>query len=190
MDEQFSVELKNSLVCLGEGGLIVYPTDTVWGLGCDATNDAAVASLLKLKMKVQGQGLIILLDKPEKIKDYVKELDEQNIHKLTSLGKPLTLIFDDGHGVARQVLHENGSIAIRIPSDEFCRSLVIQLGKPIVSTSANLSMDTLPNSYSDISESILKGVDYVVNLRREKIMNSPSDIAKVQPDGSLEYIRI
>lgn len=182
-------ELEHTLKVLKEGGIILYPTDTVWGIGCDATNFEAVAKIYQLKKRIETKSMICLVADDRMLKKYVKEFPEvaQNIVDLAE--NPITIIYDDAQNIASNLIAEDNTIAIRIPDHEFCYQLCRKLNGAIVSTSANISGLPTPKSFKEISQDILKGVDYVVNLQREKIKARPSSIIKIKNDGTVAVIR-
>lgn len=183
-------EVKKAVEILREGGLILYPTDTVWGIGCDATNEAAVQRLLQLKGRASDKGLIVLLDVAGRLETYVKEVPNNAWDLIEFSEKPLTIIYDTPQRIAENAKASDGSIGIRITKDEFCQKIIEQLKKPIVSTSANLSGRPFPESFADIGEEVLQGVDYVVNLRRtEKKINPPSTVLRLKNDGQIIFLR-
>lgn len=181
-------ELSSALERLRSGQLILYPTDTVWGVGCDATNSNAVAKIYQLKNREESKSLVILVSSLTMLKKYTDEIPEKVLDLLERTEKPTTIIYNNPKGFAHNTIAENHTIAIRIPKHEFCVQLIESLGKPIVSTSANISGDATPKSFSEISQPILDGVDYVVNLEREKITQKSSTILKINGDA-IEVIR-
>ncbi|MBC8474470.1 MAG: L-threonylcarbamoyladenylate synthase [Cryomorphaceae bacterium] len=179
-----STEVNNALQVLINGGIILYPTDTIWGIGCDATNEKAVAKIFKLKKRVDSKSLISLVaDKKQlkKITGYIPSLD------ITS--SPTTIIYPSAVGLSKKLIASNGSAAIRIVQDDFCKKLIKKFGKAIVSTSANISGAASPKKFSEISEEIKKNVDYIVNLRHDELMTTPSAILIINEDGSITKIR-
>ncbi|WP_308991241.1 L-threonylcarbamoyladenylate synthase [Mariniflexile litorale] len=182
-------EINNALQILKEGGLILYPTDTVWGIGCDAANTEAVKKIYALKQRVDSKALICLVADDRMLKKYVKQIPEVALNILDITDKPTTIIYDDAQNLAPNLIAEDGTIAIRIPDDEFCFQLCRRLNGAIVSTSANISGYPTPNSFKEIQQEVLKGVDYVVNLHREKNCNKPSSIIKLSNNGVVKIIR-
>ena len=183
-------EITKSLEILKSGGTIVYPTDTIWGIGCDATNEAAVEKVFTAKQRQDSKSLIILLDDAIKIPDYVKDVPEMAWDLIDLATTPLTIIFDGAKNLAKNLIAPNGSIAIRVTADPFCKELIKKHKKPITSTSANISGGISPTCFADIDESILKQADYVVNLRRtEKSNIKPSSIIKIFENNRFEIIR-
>lgn len=185
----FQPEIKACLEALQNGGLILYPTDTVWGIGCDATNPDAVKKVYELKQRVDSKALICLAVDDRMLKNYIEELSQVALDIIEIASKPTTIIYDGAKNLAPNLIAEDGSIAFRIPDDDFCYWLLRKFNKAIVSTSANISGNPTPKSFKEISPDILKGVDYVVNLHREKINTKPSSIIKLSNDGQVKIIR-
>jgi L-threonylcarbamoyladenylate synthase len=182
-------EINKALEVLKNGGLILYPTDTVWGIGCDATNPEAVKKVYALKQREDSKALICLVADDRMLKKYVKKVPEVALNIIDVTDKPTTIIYDDAQNLAPNLIAEDGTIAIRIPDDEFCFQLSRRLNSAIVSTSANISGYPTPNSFKEIQQEVLKGVDYVVNLHREKICAKPSSIIKLSNNGVVQVIR-
>ena len=182
-------EIKTCLEVLNNGGLILYPTDTVWGIGCDATNPEAIKKVYQLKQREDSKSLICLAADDRMLKKYVKEVPQVAIDIIEIADKPTTIIYDEAQNLAQNLIADDGSIAFRIPDDDFCYWLLRKFNKPIVSTSANISGEPTPNSFKEISAPILKGVDYVVNLQRDKICKNPSSIIKLSNNGVVKVIR-
>ncbi|TXE09497.1 threonylcarbamoyl-AMP synthase [Gelidibacter salicanalis] len=182
-------EISNALEVLKDGGLILYPTDTVWGIGCDATNPDAVKKVYELKERQDKKALICLVADDRMLGRYVKEIPKVAYDLFEVSEDPITIIYDDAQNLAANLIAEDRSIAIRIPDDDFCFQLIRRFGKPIVSTSANISTQPTPKSFKEIAPRILKGVDYVVNLHREKMCTKPSAIIKLSANGKVKIIR-
>ncbi len=188
--EETLQEIRNCNDVLQKGGIILYPTDTIWGIGCDATNEEAVAKIFKLKKREDSKSMIVLLDNEAKLQSYVREVPDAAWDLIEFSEKPLTIIYDNAKNLAKNVIADDGSIGIRITKDEFCKLLIGKFRKPVVSTSANVSGNEPPTSFSDIDESIINGVDYVVNLRQaEHIKVPPSTIIKIGGGGKFVFIR-
>ena len=177
-------EIENCIAVLKKGGLILYPTDTVWGIGCDATNPEAVDKVFKLKQRSDEKPLICLM-----LNEYVENVPEVAYDILKFAKKPTTIIYDDPIRVAENIIAADNSLAIRVTKDEFCKKMIQRFRKPLVSTSANISGEKTPQSYAEIDPLILEGVDYVVNLHHEKKSGKPSSIIKLKNDGSVKVIR-
>lgn len=175
---------------LSAGGIILYPTDTIWGLGCDATNPEAVNKIMRLKKRDESKSLIVLLSNPNDVTAYVTKLPANWIETISSFTRPTTIIYEQGRNLAPKLIAADGSIAIRIIKEPFCNSLIQAFGKPIVSTSANVSASPSPKQYNEISVEIKNGVDYIVNQRREEFMTEkPSAIIRLMEDGSKKILR-
>jgi len=172
--------MEEVISCLKQEKTILYPTDTVWGLGCDATNEEAVKKIYQLKNREESKSLIILVNSIEMLQDYVENIHEKALQILKESKKPTTIIYNNPKGLAPNMIASDNTIAIRIPQDEFCVQLIKEFGKPIVSTSANVSGEPTPKSFSEISEAILKNVDYVVDLHQEKVAEKSSTILKIE----------
>ena len=183
-------EIKKSLEVLKDGGVILYPTDTIWGLGCDATNETAVQKILTIKNRPAEKSLIILLDTDNKLQSYVTEVPEVAYDLIEYAENPLTIIFSGAKNLAQGVINMDGTVGIRIVRHDFCTKLVERFRKPIVSTSANLSGQNSPRFFDEIDSEILDSVDYVVEFQQEdKSLKKPSTIIKLGPSGQFEFIR-
>ncbi len=190
MKQSFDDELKRAVAVLKEGGTILYPTDTIWGIGCDATSATAVEKIVNLKKRNENKSLIVLVDDESRLQRFVKDVPSNAWDLIEFSDRPLTIIYPKGVGLPPSVLAADGSVAIRIVKDEFCKQLIRKLNKPIVSTSANISSQAAPANYSDIGDEVLQGVDYVVNLRQNEKNNAlPSVILKLELDGKIKFIR-
>lgn len=186
MDE----EIRKAIEVLKAGGTVLYPTDTVWGIGCDATNKEAVDKVYKIKQRSESKSLIVLVDNDQKLNKYLKDVPAIAWDLIEFADKPLTIIYPDARGLAPNAIAEDGTVAIRLTSDEFCKKLIGKFNKPIISTSANISGEATPQSFSAISPDILKSVDYVVNWRQhEKNNPPPSTIIQLQMNGEIKIIR-
>lgn len=185
----YKTEMQNCMETLKRGGLILYPTDTVWGIGCDATNADAVDKVYALKKRNESQALICLVSDYKMLNQFVEDVPEVAYDILKYAIKPTTIIYDDPIRVAENLIADDNSLAIRVSKDKFSNELVKRFRKPIVSTSANISGEKTPQSYAEISPEILKGVDYVVNLQRSKQSGKPSAIIKLTNDGKVTVIR-
>jgi L-threonylcarbamoyladenylate synthase len=164
----YSKDIENCLLALKSGGLILYPTDTIWGIGCDATNEEAVEKTYIAKERPSNKSLIILVADEREVLHYVANPDLRVFDYLQSTGKPTTVIYEGAIGLATNLPGEDGSIAIRITKDEFCRHLIKRFRKPIVSTSANISGQPAPANFSEISNELKKRVDYIVRYRQDE----------------------
>lgn len=182
-------EITTVLETLKQGGLILYPTDTVWGIGCDASNPEAVKKIFQLKQREDSKALICLVADDRMLKKYVKKIPEAAFSILDITEEPITIIYDEPQNLASNLIAEDNTIAIRIPDNDFCFQLLRRFNGAIVSTSANISGFQTPKSFKEIAPEILKGVDYVVNLHHEKINTKPSSIIKLSNDGIVKVIR-
>lgn len=182
-------EIENTLTVLKRGGLILYPTDTVWGIGCDGTNPEAVEKVFKLKNRSDKKSLICLVSDFKMLNEYVEDVPEVAYDILKYALKPTTIIYDNPIRIAENLIAEDNSLAIRVTKDDFCNNLIKRFRRPLVSTSANLSGSPTPQSYAEIDPLILNGVDYIVNLHRDKKSEKPSAIIKLKNDGSVKVIR-
>ncbi len=174
---------------LRNGSSVLYPTETVWGLGCDATNEAAVKKITQIKSRPEGKSYLILLAEDHQLNKYVRAIPDVCWDIIDSAVNPITLIYPEGINLAPGVCAEDGSVGIRITSDPFCAALVKKLNRPILSTSANLSGDPTPTTFEEISDSVKQQVDYVVNLPAHKMSGKSSSVIKVGLDGSFKIIR-
>ena len=181
-------EIERAYQTLKNGGIILYPTDTVWGIGCDSTNKEAVQKIYKLKKRSKNKALIILIAEYANLYKLIDQISP-NAHKEMNKEKPTTVIFDNVKNVSKELLAKDGSAAVRLINDHFCKKLIIKFGQPIVSTSANISGGPNPDIFSDINKELKENVDYIVNLRQDEIMNKPSSIIKINLDGSINKIR-
>lgn len=182
-------EINNSIEALKKGNLILYPTDTVWGIGCDATNEEAVKRVYQLKNREDSKALICLVANQAMLERHVEEIPDVAYDIIDLATKPTTIVFDKPKGLAKNLIASDNTIAIRVASDKFCQYLINKFGKPIVSTSANISGIPSPKNFRAISDEILTGVDYVVNLHQEKENSSPSSIIKLSNNGTVKVIR-
>lgn len=190
MNELMKIETEKCLQVLNAGGLILYPTDTIWGIGCDATNESAVAKVFALKSRRDSKSLIILLDQAGRLPAYIKDVPQQAYELIELSEQPLTVVLDGAKNLAPNLIAEDGSVGVRIVMDEFCRNLISRFRKPIVSTSANISGESAPADFSGISDVIREGVDHIVGLRRDERSNAkPSTIIKVSQNGVIKFIR-
>jgi L-threonylcarbamoyladenylate synthase len=186
----FDSDIDEAVKVLRSGGLILYPTDTVWGIGCDATNAEAVAEIYTLKKREDGKSMIVLLADEKDIIKYVSQPDPKIFDYIKGIHKPTTFIYEGGVGLAENMIQADGTIAIRISGDPFCKQLIRRFGKPVVSTSANISGYPAPAFYEDIDMEIKNGVDYIVQHRQDdQTATSPSAIVKLNADGSISIIR-
>ena len=183
-------DIKNAVKVLREGGVILYPTDTVWGIGCDATNAKAVAKVYNIKHRDDSKALICLVDSDARLQRYVRNVPAVAWDLLDAAIKPTTVILDDATNLAPNLIAEDGSIALRITREAFSHELCYRFQKAIVSTSANISGEPAAQNYRDISEEIINSVDYVCwSRRQEHKPHTPSSIIRLKPDGEVTIIR-
>lgn len=183
-------DIKKAFEVLVSGGLILYPTDTIWGIGCDATNEEAVHRVYELKRRVDSKALITLLDNPIKLDYYIDEVPTIAWDLIELSEKPLTIIYDGARNVAPNLMAEDGSLAIRITKEKFSQELCKRFRKALVSTSANISGEPAPANFDDISEEIKQGVDYIVKYRQDDTSKSKaSSIIKLGKTGEVKIIR-
>lgn len=183
-------EVNKAFEVLKDGGLILYPTDTIWGIGCDATNATAVEKVFKLKGRAEEKSLIIILDNDNKLQSYVNDVPEIAYDLIEYAENPLTIIYSNAKNLAANAIAPDGTVGIRIVKHVFCSHLLQRFRKPIVSTSANLSGQPCPIGFDNINEIIIQGVDYVVNWEQdEKSEKRPSTIMKLEPGGLFSFIR-
>ena len=176
------MDLLKVIDILNNKKTVLYPTDTVWGLGCDATDETAVKKIYALKNREETKSLIILVDSITMLEQYVEEIPQKVMEILQNATKPTTIIYNNPKNLAKNTIAQDNTIAIRIPQDDFCKQLIKEFGKPIVSTSANVSGEPTPKCFSEISKAILNNVDYVVNLQQDKVAEKSSTILKIEGD--------
>lgn len=190
MDTAMKEDIRRALDVLNKGGVILYPTDTIWGIGCDATNEEAVSRVYAIKRRTDAKALITLVDSEAKILGYVREIPDVAWQLIDCSTRPLTIIYDGARHLAPNLLAEDGSVAIRLTREAFSRELCLRFHRPIVSTSANLSGEPSPATFDDISEDIKQAVDYVCTSRRDdRTPARPSSIIKLAANGEVKIIR-
>ncbi len=184
-------EILKSLEVLRNGGIILYPTDTIWGIGCDATNFQSISQIYKIKKRQDNKSMLVLVDSFEMIKNFVEEIPEKVFELVENFIEPLTIIYPKAKNLPQNLVNqEDGSIGIRIVKENFCKNLIKNFAKPIVSTSANLSGNPFPKNFSEIDKEISENVDYIVNFRREEnSVSLPSRIIKVFENNEISIIR-
>ena len=182
-------EILKAYEVIKDGGIILYPTDTVWGIGCDATNAEAVAKIYKLKQRAETQSMIVLMSGEKMMYNVFKEIPEVAWQIMDLSENPTTLVLDGPRNVAPNLIAPDKTLGIRIVKEPFCFKLLERMKKPLVSTSANISGQPTPKSFKEISPEIIKGVDYVVNLHKDKIAGKPSTIIKLTNDSQVKVIR-
>jgi L-threonylcarbamoyladenylate synthase len=183
-------DIKKALEVLRAGGVILYPTDTVWGLGCDATNEEAVKRIFEIKKRVDAKAMLVLVDSEAKLQAYVDEIPDMAWDLIELTTKPLTIIYPDAKNLAANLIAEDKSIGIRVTNEEFSKTLCARFRKPIVSTSANVSGEPTPGIFHEISDKIIHAVDYVVNYRQDSTEGAkPSSIIKLGKGNLIQIIR-
>lgn len=182
--------IKTTTDILFKGGIILYPTDTIWGIGCDATNETAVQKIYEIKQRTDSKSMLVLLDSINKLSGYIREIPGPAIELIEVSDKPLTIIYPEARNLASNLIAKDGSIGIRIIEDDFCTRLLERFRKPIVSTSANISGMESPSCFTEISEEIKDAVDYIIPLRQNDTNTKiASSIIKLEIDGRFKIIR-
>lgn len=188
--ETMTEDIKKACEVMREGGIILYPTDTIWGIGCDATNKEAVERVYNLKKRSDSKAMLVLMDSEAKLERYVDNIPDVAWDLIEVADKPLTIIYSHAKNLATNLLAGDGSVGIRITREEFSRRLGERFRLPIVSTSANVSGEPSPANFSEISDEIKKGVDFIVSYRRdEESKAAPSNIIKLGDGGLIQIIR-
>jgi L-threonylcarbamoyladenylate synthase len=189
MTTDINTEVHNAFEAIKNGGIILYPTDTVWGIGCDATNPEAVKKIYELKQRQETKSMIVIMNTDRMMHTVFKEIPEVAWQILDLSEKPTTLILDNPRNVAPNLIAEDKTLGVRLVKEPFCYKLMERMKKPLVSTSANISGMPTPNSFKEIDHHILDGVDYIVNLHHEKIAAKPSTIIKLGNNLQVKVIR-
>ncbi len=188
--ERYDEDLRAAVKTLREGGIVLYPTDTVWGIGCDATNPEAVAKVFALKQRAEAKSMLVLVDSPMRAQAYVSEIPDVAYDMMELSDKPLTLILDGAKNLAHNLIAEDGSVGIRVTNEKFSHDLCYRFSKPVVSTSANISGHPSAATWAEIEQEIKNGVDYAVNYRRDDSTKAkPSSIVKLKANGEVTVIR-
>ncbi|MFT3994361.1 MAG: L-threonylcarbamoyladenylate synthase [Dysgonomonas sp.] len=183
-------DIKKAFDILVSGGLILYPTDTIWGIGCDATNEEAVRKVYELKKRADSKALIVMVDSPVKLDFYVDGVPDIAWDLIEVADKPLTIVYDNARNVASNLIADDGSLAIRVTNEKFSSELCKRFRKALVSTSANVSGEASPATFDEISDEIKNGVDYIVNYRQDdKTKAKSSSIIKLGKTGEIKIIR-
>ena len=183
-------DIKKACEIMEKGGIILYPTDTIWGIGCDATNEDAVKRVYEIKKRIDSKALIVLVDKPVKVEFYVREVPEIAWDLIDVADKPLTIVYPNARNLATNVLADDGSVGIRITQEPFSRKLCERFRKAIVSTSANISGQPAPTNFNEISDEIKQAVDYVVTYRQDDpYQPSPSSVIWIGEGGVIKILR-
>ena len=190
MAELFKEDIKKACEVMQKGGVILYPTDTVWGIGCDATNEEAVKRIYEIKRREDSKAMLVLVDSQVKVDFYTQDAPQIAWDLIEMSTIPLTIIYDKGRNLAKNLLAEDGSVGIRVTSEEFSKQLCFRFRKAIVSTSANISGEKGASNFSEISKEIIDAVDYVVNYRQDDMSKpKPSSIIKLGNQGQIKVIR-
>ena len=190
MNEAMKEDIQKACEVMNKGGVILYPTDTIWGIGCDATNEEAVKRVYEIKKRADSKAMLVLVDNAVKVDFYVNQAPEVAFDLIELSTKPLTIIYDDAKNLAPNLIAEDGSIGIRVTSEEFSNQLCFRFRKAIVSTSANVSGEPSPATFAEISEEIKQSVDYIVQSRQnEKTSSKSSSIIKLGKGGQVKVIR-
>lgn len=183
-------DIKKACEVMQEGGIILYPTDTIWGIGCDATNEDAVQRVYELKRRADNKAMLVLMDSSAKLNMYVNDIPDIAWDLIEVADKPLTIIYSNAKNLAKNLLADDGSVGIRITNEEFSHNLCERFRKPLVSTSANVSGELSPANFSEVSEAIKNGVDYIVSYRQDDMSKAqPSNIIKLGAGGLIQVIR-
>ena len=190
MKSEFGTDLASALKVLRAGGVILYPTDTVWGLGCDATNAKAVQRIYEIKQRAENKSLIILVNSVAMLERYVENPPEVAIEMAELSEKPMTVVYDRGRNLAEGVASSDGSVGVRVCTEPFCDAIIDALRKPLVSTSANISGSNSPAIFDEISEEVKAAVDYVCLWRQDdRSRATPSSVIKVSGNGIVKILR-
>lgn len=183
-------EVKKAVEVLRQGGVILYPTDTIWGLGCDATNETAVKKVYDIKRRAETKSMLVLIDSPAKLQAYVSEIPDMAWELIELTTKPLTIIYPGARNLASNLINDDNTIGIRVTEEAFSKKLCEMFRKPVVSTSANISGEKSPALFSEISKEIISQVDYVVNYRRDEDQPAKaSSIIKLGVKNEIQIIR-
>lgn len=186
----YKEDIDKALEVLRRGGIILYPTDTIWGIGCDATNPKAVDAIYRLKRRNESHSMLVLVESTDRLSDYCNDVPEvaEQLSELSE--RPCTLVLDGAVNLASNLIASDGSIGMRVTRDDYSRELCRRLRRPIVSTSANISGEPSPSFFSQVSEEIITGVDYVAEWRRDdETPSKPSSIIKIASDGQFKILR-
>lgn len=190
MKNVYDDDIKKALAVMRKGGVILYPTDTVWGLGCDATNADAVERIFRIKRRADSKSMIVLVNSSDMLSRYVDSIPAIALQMAEISDTPLTIVYDKGRSLAAGVMADDGSVGIRVCNDPFCDDLITALRKPLVSTSANISGEKTPGIFGEISEEIINAVDFVCEYRQEdRSMAKPSSVIRVSANGVIKILR-
>lgn len=189
-EREYEQDLKNALEILSKGGIILYPTDTIWGVGCDARNSEAVKRIFKLKRRDDSKSMLVLAGSKESIREIVDDIPDIAGQLIELSEEPLTIIYDGAKNIAKELIATDGSVGIRVTKEDFTRELCLRLGSVLVSTSANISGEKSPSIFKEISDEIKQGVDYIVKYRQnESESYKPSHIIKITEGGEFKILR-
>jgi len=187
---EIEIEISKSVDLLRKGKVLLYPTDTVWGIGCDATNNKAVQKVYQIKERSKNKSMILLLDDIDKLKQYMEKVPGVAYDLIQNALSPLTIVYSRAKNLPKRLIADDGSIAIRIVKGDYCSEVIKQLGKPLVSTSANLSGQPTPSTFEQIEDSLKQMVDYVVAVHRTQIRSvKPSTLIKLEENGTFKILR-
>lgn len=187
--EEISKEVHNAYEVIKNGGIILYPTDTVWGIGCDATNEDAVRKIYELKKRAESKSMIVLVNNDRLLYQVFKNIPQVAFDILDCAEKPTTLVLDHPQKVAKNIIAEDDSLGIRIVNEPFVYKLIERMKAPLVSTSANISGQPTPTQFSEIAPEIINGVDYVVQLQHDKVCKKSSTVIKLTNDAQVKILR-
>lgn len=183
-------EVKKAFDIVQQGGIILYPTDTIWGIGCDASNTDAVKKIFALKQRAEEKSMIILLDTENKLESYIRDVPAVAYDLIEYSENPLTLVMPGAKNISPALIAADGSVGVRVSKHPFCQQLIQRLRKPLVSTSANISGQPSPQNFSQIAAEIIEGVDYVVDIEQHDLsIKKPSTIMRIDPSGLFEFLR-
>jgi len=191
MSEKLKQEVEKSVELLRKGKILLYPTDTIWGIGCDATNTKAVDKVFKLKNRHKQKSMIVLLDSADKLSLYIDEVPQIAYDLIENAASPITIVYNKARHLSKKLIASDGSIAIRVVKDDYCLGVIRKLDHPLVSTSANISGEPAPQIFDQIADIIKEKVDYVVDIYRSRIRNiRPSTIIKLEENGTFSILRL
>ena len=183
-------EVAKAFKIIQDGGIILYPTDTIWGIGCVATNTEAIQKIYRLKQRDEAKSMIILLDTDNKLQSYISEVPDIAYDLIEFAENPLTLVMPGAKNLSPAIINSDGSVGVRVVKHQFCEQLIQRMKKPLVSTSANISGKASPQYFSQIDQEIIDGVDYVVDIDQHSMeIKNPSTIMRLAPNGGFEFIR-
>lgn len=190
MESDFREDIRQAVEVLKKGGIILYPTDTIWGIGCDATNAEAVARIYQLKKREDSGNMLVLMENPNLLNSYIEEVPEVAWELVDVADKPLTIVYPGAKNLATNLIAEDGSVGIRISGESFTQQLIQRFRRPLVSTSANISSESPPAFFDEVSQEIIDGVDYVVQYRQEdRTPALASSIIKLGVSGEIQILR-